>query len=54
MGDVESVAEYMRNYLPLTEKHSCPLYNMDSARVSMAAYMMLQKNADGPCGGAHR
>ena len=43
MGDVESVAEYMNNYLPLTEKHGWPLYNMDSARTSMAAYMMLQK-----------
>lgn len=43
MGDVESVTEYMINYLPLTEKHSWPLYNMDGARVSMAAYMMLQK-----------
>lgn len=43
MGDVESVTEYMTNYLPLTEKHSWPLYNMDSARVSMAAYMMLNK-----------
>ncbi|MBR3948600.1 MAG: hypothetical protein IKJ70_04265 [Clostridia bacterium] len=43
MNDVESVAEYMGNYLPLTEKHSWPLYNMDSARVAMAAYNMLQK-----------
>ena len=43
MNDVESVVEYMQNYLPLTEKHSWPLYNMDSARVSMAAYMMLNK-----------
>lgn len=53
MGDVESVAEYMRNYLPLTEKHSWPLYNMDAARASMAAYKMLQKNADEPCGAVH-
>ena len=43
MNDVESVVEYMQNYLPLTEKHSWPLYNMDSARVAMAAYKMLQK-----------
>ena len=43
MNDVESVVEYMQNYFPLTEKHSWPLYNMDSARVSMAAYMMLNK-----------
>lgn len=44
MNDVDSVAEYMQNYLPLTEKHSWPLYNMDSARVSMAAFMMLEKS----------
>lgn len=50
MGDVDSVAEYMENYLPLTEKHSWPLYNMDSARTSMAAYMMLQK-AEATVGG---
>ena len=43
MGDVDSVAEYMTNYLPLTEKHSWPLYNMDSARVAMAAYMMISE-----------
>lgn len=43
MNDLDSVVEYMQNYLPLTEKHSWPLYNMDSARVSMAAYMMLNK-----------
>ena len=43
MNDVESVVEYMQNYLPLTEKHNWPLYNMDSARVAMAAYKMLQK-----------
>ena len=43
MNDVESVVEYMQNYFPLTEKHSWPLYNMDSARVSMAVYMMLNK-----------
>ncbi len=43
MGDVDSVTEYMENYLPLTEKHSWPLYNMDGARVAMAAHMMLEK-----------
>lgn len=55
MGDVDSVVEYMTNYLPLTEKHSWPLYNMDSARVSMAAYMMLQKLEadDDSCGAFH-
>ena len=44
MNDVDSVAEYMQNYLPLTEKHSWPLYNMDSARVSMSAFMLLEKS----------
>lgn len=44
MNDIDSVAEYMQNYLPLTEKHSWPLYNMDSARASMAAFMMLKKS----------
>ena len=33
MNDLDSVAEYMTNYLPLTEKHSWPLYNMDIARI---------------------
>lgn len=44
MNDVESVAEYMNNYLPLTEKHSWPLYNMDIARTAMAAKIMLERN----------
>lgn len=44
MNDVESVAEYMTNYLPLTEKHSWPLYNMDIARTAMAAKIMLERN----------
>ncbi len=43
MNDIESVTEYMENYLPLTEKHSWPLYNMDSARTAMAAYIMLER-----------
>ncbi len=45
MNDLDSVVEYMQNYLPLTEKHSWPLYNMDIARVSMAAYIMLERNS---------
>lgn len=45
MNDTESVAEYMTNYLPLTEKHSWPLYNMDIARTAMAAHIMLERNA---------
>lgn len=43
MNDIDSVTEYMTNYLPLTENHSWPLYNMDSARVAMAAYIMLER-----------
>ena len=45
MNDLESVTEYMTNYLPLTEKHSWPLYNMDSARVAMAAHLMLETSS---------
>lgn len=44
MNDLDSVVEYMENYLPLTEEHSWPLYNMDIARTSMAAYIMLERN----------
>lgn len=44
MNDLESVTEYMENYLPLTRKHSWPLYNMDIARTAMAAKIMLDKN----------
>ena len=52
MNDLDSVVEYMENYLPLTETHNWPLYNMDSARVAMAAKIMLDRsnNADAPCG----
>ncbi len=44
MNDLDSVVEYMENYLPLTEKHSWPLYNMDIARTAMAAKIMLDRN----------
>ena len=44
MNALESVTEYMENYLPLTQKHSWPLYNMDIARTAMAAKIMLDKN----------
>ena len=44
MNDLDSVTEYMENYLPLTEKHSWPLYNMDIARTAMAAKIMLERN----------
>lgn len=52
MNDLDSVTEYMENYLPLTEKHSWPLYNMDIARTSMAAKIMLDRYTAGeetPC-----
>jgi hypothetical protein len=44
MNDLDSVVEYMENYLPLTEKHSWPLYNMDIARTAMAAKIMIDRN----------
>ena len=52
MNDLDSVVEYMENYLPLTEKHSWPLYNMDIARTAMAAKIMIDRNTAGeevPC-----
>ena len=52
MNDLDSVVEYMESYKPLTEKHSWPLYNMDIARVSMAAKIMIDRNTAGeelPC-----
>lgn len=45
MNDLDSVMEYMTNYVPLMEKHSWPLYNMDIARVSMAAHIILERNS---------
>ncbi len=44
MNDLDSVTEYMENYLPLTQTHSWPLYNMDIARASMAAKIMIDRN----------
>ncbi len=44
MNDVESVVCYMENYAEIFEKHEYPLYNADSARVCMAAYIMLERN----------
>lgn len=43
MNDLDRVVTYMTEYLPLTETHSWPLYNADSARTSMAAYIMLER-----------
>lgn len=43
MNDLDRVVTYMTEYTVLMEKHSWPLYNMDSARTSMAAYIMLQR-----------
>ncbi len=41
MGDVERVLTYANNYLSFSENHKYPLYNADSARVSMAASILL-------------
>lgn len=43
MNDIDSVTTYMTNYKSLMETHSWPLYNADSARVALAAYVMLEK-----------
>ena len=43
MNDLDRVVTYMTEYSTLMENHSWPLYNMDSARTSMAAYIMLQR-----------
>ena len=43
MNDLDRVVTYMTEYTALMESHSWPLYNMDSARTSMAAYIMLQR-----------
>lgn len=43
MNDLDRVAIYMTEYSKLLEKHEWPLYNADSARVSMAAYIMLER-----------
>lgn len=45
MNDTESALTYMANYEPLTDAHAYPLYNADAAKVSMAAYKLLE-NAD--------
>ena len=43
MGDTDRVTQYMTSYEQLMKNHSWPLYNADSARVSMAAHIMLEK-----------
>lgn len=43
MNDLDRVVTYMTEYSALIEKHSWPLYNADSARTSMAAYIMLER-----------
>lgn len=43
MNDVDSVAVYMTNYKVIMENHNWPLYNADSARVALAAHIMLEK-----------
>ncbi len=43
MNDLDRVVTYMTEYSALMENHSWPLYNADSARTSMAAYIMLER-----------
>ncbi len=43
MNDLDRVVTYMTEYSSLIDEHKWPLYNADSARVSMAAYMMLER-----------
>lgn len=43
MNDLDRVVTYMTEYSALMESHSWPLYNADSARTSMAAYIMLER-----------
>lgn len=45
MNDLESVICYMQNFAEIYEKHEYPLYNADSARVCMAAYIMLERHS---------
>lgn len=45
MNDLDRVVTYMNEYLDYSAGHAYPLYNADIARVCMAAYTMLQKNA---------
>ncbi len=43
MNDLDRVVTYMTEYSALMENHSWPLYNADSARTSMSAYIMLER-----------
>lgn len=45
MNDGERVACYMNYYQKIMKKHAYPLYNADAAKVSMAAYLMLERNS---------
>ena len=42
MGDVQRVSAYMSLYERVMNRHLFPLYNADAAKVSMAAYLMIQ------------
>ena len=44
MKDIDSVETYMKAYKPLMKNHSWPLYNADSARVVMAAYIIISNS----------
>lgn len=45
MNDIDRVVTYMTNYAQLIDTHDYPLYNADSARVSLAANTLLEKYA---------
>lgn len=44
MNDAERVVSYMTAFSEKYQSHEYPLYNADSARVSMAAYILLEGN----------
>ena len=44
MSDAERVVSYMTAFSEKYQSHEYPLYNADSARVSMAAYILLEGN----------
>ncbi len=43
MNDLDRVVTYMTEYSKLIDEHKWPLYNADSGRTSMAAYIMLER-----------
>lgn len=45
MNDIDRVVTYMTNYAEFIDDHAYPVYNADSARISLAAYTLLEKYA---------